>query len=225
MSVAPRLDVRGLWVRRGAETVLSGIDLAVSAGELVLLRGPNGSGKSTLLETLAGLIDPAAGEIRLSGERIDGLAAERVARAGVALVHQERHLFGSMSVRDNLALADFARRPGAGCDSVDDTLSGFGLENLAATPAGLLSGGEQRLVALARGLRSRPLVALLDEPLAALSGERRDLVLDTVRRIADGGTAVLVVEHDSERVRPYADRTLMLRNSRLSEPIAAGARR
>lgn len=225
MSAVPLLEVRGLWVRRGAETVITDADLDLFAGQVVLLRGPNGSGKSTLLETLAGLIRPAAGEVRLGGDRLDGLAADRVARAGVALVHQERHLFGSLSVRDNLGLADFAQRPGAGTDSVDHILAAFGLERFAATPAGLLSGGEQRLVALARGLRSRPLVALLDEPLAALSGALRGQVLDTIRRLADAGTAVLVVEHDSERVQPYADRVVVLRAGRISEAALAGTSR
>ncbi|MBJ7610123.1 MAG: ATP-binding cassette domain-containing protein [Candidatus Dormibacteraeota bacterium] len=225
MNPAPRLEALGLWARRGAETVLSDVSLELRRGELVLLQGPNGSGKSTLLETLAGLIRPAAGEILLDGESIAGLGADRVARRGLALVHQERHLFGTLSVRDNLALADFGRRPTAGMDSVDATLESFGLERFAATPAGLLSGGEQRLVALARGLRARPLVALLDEPLAALAGGLRDHVLKGVRGMADGGTSVLVVEHDGERVGQYADRSLMLRNSTITEAVLPGGLR
>lgn len=225
MSPPPRLVVRGLWVRRGSETVIAGLDLELRAGEVVLLQGPNGSGKSTLLEALAGVVRPAAGSVRLEGRRLDGLPADRVARAGMALVHQERHLFGSLCVRDNLALADFARREGSGARSVDAALVDFGIEHLAATAAGLLSGGEQRLVALARGLRTRPLVALLDEPLAALAGVTRDTVLTHVRAMADDGSAVLVVEHDGDRVRPYADRALGLRAGELSEMALAGVRR
>ena len=220
----PRLQVAGLWARRGAETVLRGVDLALRAGELVLLQGPNGSGKTTLLETLAGLTRPAAGTIAVDGVRVDGVSADRVARRGLVLVHQERHLFGSLTVRQNVALAEFARRDAAGIDGVEQTLHDFGLERFAATPAGLLSGGEQRLVALARGLRTRPAVALLDEPLAALAAALRETVLDGLRRLADGGAAVLVVEHDSARVEPYADRSMVLHAGVVMDAVAHGAR-
>ena len=210
-----RLVARRLCCRRGSETVFRELDLELRSGELVLLQGPNGSGKTTLLETLAGLLRPASGEILLDGSRVDGERPDRIARRGLALVHQERYLFSTLSVRSNLDLADFAGRPGAGTDSVDETLHRFGIERLAATPAGLLSGGEQRLVALARGLRSRPRVALLDEPLAALAAGLRERVLGQLRRLADLGTAVLVVEHDGQRVEPYANRSLSLRGGML----------
>ena len=225
MTAPARLAIRGLWVRRGAETVIAGLDLELRPSEMVLLQGPNGSGKSTLLEAIAGLVRPAAGSIHLDGSPIHGLPSDRVARAGVALVHQERHLFSTLTVRDNLALADFARRDGSGADPVDETLLAYGLDHLGGTATGLLSGGEQRLVALARGLRTRPALALLDEPLAALAGATREEVLTRVRAIADAGAAVLVVEHDGERVRPYADRSLTLRAGVISETALHVARR
>jgi ABC-type branched-subunit amino acid transport system ATPase component len=222
MTDAARLTVARLWSRRGSETVLAGIDVEFRAGEMVLLQGPNGSGKTTLFETIAGLLAPASGEVHLDGERVDGLAPERIAARGLVLVHQQRHLFGSLSVRDNVALADFARRPNAGIDAVEETLERFGLERFAQTPAGLLSGGEQRLVALARGLRSRPRVALLDEPLAALAVGLRERILVHLRRLADDGAAVVIVEHDAQRVQPYADRSLLLREGRLSAAALTG---
>jgi ABC-type branched-subunit amino acid transport system ATPase component len=222
MSSAVRLATHGLWSRRCSETVLRGVDLELRAGELVLLQGPNGSGKTTLLETLAGLLRPASGEIHLDGRRIDGQRADRIASRGLVLVHQERYLFGTLSVRKNIELADFARRADSDIDSVEATLDRFGLEHFAATPAGLLSGGEQRLVALARGLRPRPRVALLDEPLAALAAGLRERMLSHFRWLADGGTAVVIVEHDGQRVGRYADRALLLRNGLLMDGAMSG---
>ena len=219
---AARLVVSDLWSRRGVETVLRGVDLELHAGEVVLLEGANGSGKTTLLETIAGLIRPLSGAIRLDGQRIDGQRADRVVARGVALVHQERHLFATLTVAQHLALAGFATRRGTPAHSLATSLETFGLEPFEATPAGLLSGGEQRLLAIARGLRARPLVALMDEPLAALAAGLRERILRHLRALADGGTAVMVVEHDAARVRPYADRSLVLRDGVLAGEWIAG---
>jgi ABC-type branched-subunit amino acid transport system ATPase component len=223
VTTTVRLTTHQLWCRRGSDTVFKELNLELRSGELVLLQGPNGSGKTTLLETLAGLLRPASGEIRLDGWRSDGQRPDRIARRGLVLVHQERYLFSTLSVRSNLALADFAGRSDTGTDSVDETLERFGIERLASTPAGLLSGGEQRLVALARGLRARPRVALLDEPLAALAAGLRERVLAELRRLADRGTAVLVVEHDGQRVEPYANRSLSLRDGVLLDTAMNGS--
>ncbi|MDQ6856129.1 MAG: ATP-binding cassette domain-containing protein [Candidatus Dormibacteraeota bacterium] len=206
-----RLRVSGMWSRRGSETVLRNLSLTLDAGELVLVTGTNGSGKSTLLESIAGVIRPAAGEVWLDGVRIDGRSADQIARCGVSLVHQQRRLFSSLTVHENIALADFAGGRRGPLDAVDGMLDRLGIARLANTTAGLLSGGEQRLVAVARALRSRPSVLLLDEPLAALADDLRDHLLAELKAVAGSGAAVLVVEHDCERVRPYADHELMLR--------------
>ncbi len=206
-----RLALTRLWSRRGGETVIRNLSLAVAPGEFVLISGANGCGKSTLLESVAGVLRPAAGEVRIDGVRTDGMTADQVARSGLSLIHQQRHLFSTLTVRDNLDLAGFAAGRRVELEPVSSLLERFGIARLADTAAGLLSGGEQRLVALARGLRSRPRVLLLDEPLAALAGEVRDSLLLELQRIAHAGTAVVVVEHDSDRVRPFADRTLTLR--------------
>jgi branched-chain amino acid transport system ATP-binding protein len=222
--MTPRLQVRGMWSRRGNETVLRNLELEVEAGELVLITGTNGCGKSTLLESIAGAVRPAAGEVRLDGVRIDGRSADQVARCGVSLVHQERRLFSSLTVRENVALADFAGSRRGPLEPTATVLDRLGVARLADTAAGLLSGGEQRLVALARSLRSNPSVLLLDEPLAALAADIRDHLLAELRDAAHRGTAVVVVEHDREKVLRVADRELVMRMGALTSVEAmAGA--
>lgn len=221
--MTPRLQVIGMWSRRGSETVLRNLGLEVDAGEIVLVTGTNGCGKSTLLESIAGLICPAAGEVLLDGVRIDGMSADQVARCGVSLVHQQRRLFPSLTVRENVALADFAGARREPLQPVAAVLERLGIAPLANTAAGLLSGGEQRLVAVARSLRGNPSMVLLDEPLAALADDVRDHLLHELTAAAHSGTAFLVVEHDRERVRAFADRELVLRMGGLVRVDAVAA--
>ncbi|MGH7721258.1 MAG: ATP-binding cassette domain-containing protein [Candidatus Dormibacteria bacterium] len=218
-----RLSVTGLWSRRGSQTVIRGLTMSVDAGEFVLITGANGSGKSTLLESVAGVLRPSAGEVRLDGLRIDGRGADHVARCGLSLIHQQRRLFSSMTVRENVELAAFAMGRRAHPEPVAGLLERFGIARFANTAAGLLSGGEQRLVALARGLYSRPRLVLLDEPLAALADDLRDRLLVELTGIAAGGASIVVVEHDSDRVRPFADRVLALRMGDLVSVARPGA--
>ena len=208
---ATLLSVSGLAVRRGAEFVLHDLSFDVAQGEILLIEGANGSGKTTLLECLAGLVRSVTGSVLLQGQPMQHLSPDRIAREGLILVHQERHLFASLTVRQNLDMADFLRRPGVRPDTIDDLLALYGLERVADTPAGLLSGGEQHLVALARGLRCRPIVALLDEPLAALAADARQRVVRDLRRRADEGCAVVIVDHRREDLIPVADRLVELR--------------
>lgn len=222
MSSQPRLDIQGLCVDRGMERVLHGIDLTVDAGEVMLIQGSNGSGKSTLLETVAGLLRRRSGQILLSGEPVDGVRADMLVRRGVALIHQERHLFPRLTVREHLELAAFSSPHRGALESVDAALQRWNLVDRDAVPAGLLSGGEQRMVALARGLRRRPDLLLLDEPLAALAPALRQRVLEEARRAAEAGTAVVIVEHDIERVGAMCDRTTILVEGQVMRNAAIG---
>ncbi|MGI8848446.1 MAG: ATP-binding cassette domain-containing protein [Candidatus Dormibacteria bacterium] len=222
MSSRPRLDIQELCVDRGMERVLHGIDLTVDAGEVMLIQGSNGSGKSTLLETVAGLLRRRSGQILLSGERVDGVRADTLVRRGVALIHQERHLFPRLTVREHLELAAFSNPHRGALESVDTALERWNLVDRSEVPAGLLSGGEQRMVALARGLRRRPDLLLLDEPLAALAPALRQRVLEEARRAAQAGTAVVIVEHDIERVGAMCDRTTILVEGRVMRNATIG---
>ena len=194
IAPAPRLHATGLHARRAGVPVLRGVDLDLRPGRLLAVLGPNGAGKSTLLLALSGLVRLDGGRVELNGRRIDGLAAERIARLGVAHIPQGRRLFGELTVLENLAMSRFACRRGVEPHPAEAVLSRLGgLSRHSDTPAGLLSGGEQQLVAVARGLVPRPQVVLCDEPTAALSPGARRRVLSELRRVADEGAAVAVV--------------------------------
>lgn len=219
---APALCVSGLAVRRGAALVIHELSLELARGEIVVIQGPNGCGKTTLLESLAGLIPVAAGSVVLDGQQIQGLSPDRIARSGLALVHQDRHLFGSLTVAENVEMAGFMKRPGVAADSAAESLRCFGLDRVAGTPAALVSGGEQQLVTLARGLRCHPTVALLDEPFAALAPSTRGHVAAEIRRRSGEGCAFIIVEHQrDDDAAVVFDRALALRNGVLVRAVTA----
>jgi branched-chain amino acid transport system ATP-binding protein len=191
-SAPELLGVGRLVAGYGAGPVLHDIDLQVREGELVALLGANGAGKSTLMRALAGLHRPVAGGIHLGGHELAGLPAERIARLGLVLVPEGRQVFPELSVLDNLRLGAFTRPEGRDA-RVEDMLRRFPrLRERLQQRAGLLSGGEQQMLAVARGLMATPRVLLLDEPslglapkviaelfaaLDTLRGERMTIVL------------------------------------------------
>jgi branched-chain amino acid transport system ATP-binding protein len=228
MSVAPPrgvvpalsslVEARGLCAHRARVPVLRGVDLDLRSGEVVAILGPNGAGKSTLLLVLSGIVRADAGRVTLDGRRIDRLPAERIARLGVAHIPQGRHLFGELTVRQNLAMARFGRRRGVEPQTPDEWLERFpDIARQRDTSAGLLSGGQQQLVAIARGLLTRPRVILCDEPTAALSGPARAAVLHELRGRADDGAAVLIVEQEVDAVLGVADVRLVMRAGEVVE--------
>ena len=205
------LTVEDLWVDRAATRVLRGVSLVFRPGAMVAILGPNGAGKSTLLMALAGLVAPRRGRVLLGTQRIDTLPAERVARQGVVLVPQGRHLFSELTVRENLALARFAQRPATPLADPAEWLDRLGdMADRLDVPVGLLSGGQQQVVALIRGLLPHPRVLLCDEPTAALSQRNRSRVLTALRELADGGTAVVVVEQEVDAVLEIADEAVVM---------------
>ena len=213
---APLLDVRGLTAGFGAGPVLFGVDLRVNERELVALIGANGAGKSTLLGTISGLVRPTAGRVEVGGHDLTGARPERIVRAGVAHVPQGRRLFGPLTVERNLVLGAFLRRDREVRKDIERTLGYFpALKDKLQREAGTLSGGEQQMVAIARGLMARPRLLMIDELSLGLAPKVVERLIEVAREINRDGTALLLVEQDVLVALEAADRGYVLENGRV----------
>ncbi|HEX2045701.1 MAG TPA: ABC transporter ATP-binding protein [Gaiellaceae bacterium] len=221
---APLLEVAGLEVRYGRVAAVRDLSFAVGRGEAVALVGPNGAGKSTTLHAVMGLVRPARGDVRLGGRSIAGLAPEAVARSGIALVPEGRHVFPHFTVEENLRLGLVARRAHDGV--ADDLRRVYRLfpavEEFRGRPAGLLSGGQQQQLAIARGLLAAPDVLLLDEPSLGLAPTVVDAVFETLAEVRAGGVTVVLVEQRAQLAAAFADRTHVLANGELRLTLGPG---
>ena len=178
------LPERSLSAGYGAATVVRDAALEVGDGELVAVLGANGAGKTTLLRALSGLIRPMAGEVRFLGWRIDQLAGDRIAREGLILVPEGRQVFPDLSVIDNLRLGAYARGSAGEARRIEALLERFAaLEARRHQRAGLLSGGEQQMLAIARGLMARPEVLMLDEPSLGLAPKLLEVLYDLLAEL------------------------------------------
>ncbi len=215
MAAEPLLRVRGLTAGFAAGPVLFGIDLDVAPGELIALVGANGAGKSTLLGTLSGLVRASAGTVAFAGREITNLRPEVVVRAGVAHVPQGRRLFDTMSVEKNLRLGAYARRDGNIDSELQNVLEYFpALKDKLNREAGTLSGGEQQMVAIGRGLMARPKLLMVDELSLGLAPKIVDRLIDVIKEINAAGTALLLVEQDVLVALDVAQRAYVLENGR-----------
>lgn len=207
------LEVSDLWVRHGQIEVLRGVSLTVGGEEIVAVIGPNGAGKTTLLRTLAGVLRPVRGGVTFAGRAMAGRPSWEVVRAGVVLVPEGRGIFADQTVRDNLMLGALSRRS---FDALDGVLERFpALGTRLDTVAGELSGGQQQMLALARGLMARPRLLLLDEPSLGLAPKLVRETFDAVRRIREQGVAVLLVEQMGLQALEIADRGYVLERGRI----------
>ena len=220
---APALELAGVEVAYGSVVAVRGVSLTVESGEIVGLIGPNGAGKSTTLHAIMGLVPARAGTVALEGRSLRGRAPESIARAGIALVPEGRRLFGELTVEENLRLGLAARPDGpSGDDPLADVLELFPvLEEFRKRPAGVLSGGQQQQLAIARALVARPSVLLLDEPSLGLAPSIVDLVFSTLATIRERGLAILLVEQRAQRTVALADRTHVLANGALRLTLGA----
>jgi branched-chain amino acid transport system ATP-binding protein len=213
------LEVRGLQSGYGRLSVLHGIDLDAGDGELVAVIGANGAGKTTLLRTLSGLLSASAGTVRLGGTDVTGLGPEKLARAGLAHVPENRLVFPSLSVEDNLVLGGYTRRRGPAAErrqARDRVLILFPrLEPRLRQAAGTLSGGEQQMLAIGRGLMAQPRVLVLDEPSVGLAPRLVGEIFTALGRLRDEGLTLVVVEQNARAAFGVADRAYVMDRGRV----------
>ncbi|WP_039822980.1 ABC transporter ATP-binding protein [Nocardia testacea] len=208
------LELRGIRAAYGAITVLHGVDLSVRAGEVVALLGPNGAGKTTTLSVAAGVHPIADGELRLGGRVVNGVDPRDLARAGVCLIPEGRGIFPNLTVRDNLLMMTFTGRPREQIEEIAFARFPI-LAQRAGQTAGTLSGGEQQMLALARGLATDPAVLMLDELSMGLAPLVVGRLYEQVAEIARQGVAVLVVEQFAAAVLDIADSAAVLVRGRV----------
>jgi branched-chain amino acid transport system ATP-binding protein len=216
-STGPLLLVEGLDVAYGDFQVLWGAELRVDPGEIVCVLGPNGAGKSTLVNTISGLLRPRAGRITFLDQRIDGLPAHRAAGRGIAHVLERRRLFPFLTVRDNVLLGAHnsrARPARAATLARVETLFPI-VRTRGAQLAHTLSGGEQQMVAIARGLMARPRLLMIDEPFLGLAPQIVQDIGHLIRQIRDEeGIGVVFIEQNVELALRLADRGYVLESGR-----------
>ncbi|HEX6676328.1 MAG TPA: ABC transporter ATP-binding protein [Actinomycetes bacterium] len=186
-------------------------------GEIVCLLGGNASGKSTTLRTILGMVVPSEGEVRLGGERIDGLPTTRIVSRGITMVPENRRLFARMTVRENLVLGGTLRSDKAGVrEDLDRVLELFPrLRERLGQRAGTLSGGEQQMLAMGRALMADPKVILMDEPSMGLAPVLVDQVFEIIQDINRGGVTIFVVEQNANMALSIADRGYVLQTGQI----------
>ena len=215
---APVLEVRDVELGYGELRVVHGVSLIVGPNELVGLVGGNGSGKSTILRAVSGMIRPWGGEIRFLGERVDGRTPHEMAALGIAHVPMGRQLFPDMSVEENLSLGAYlpdarARR----AERFEEVYSLFpDLRDKRGLMAGALSGGQQQMIAIARALMMGPKLLIMDEPSLGLAPLLVREVMGVIRRVADTGLPILLVEQNVRQVLRVSDRAYVLENGHLA---------
>jgi len=194
----PLIHIEGLCAGYGDVRVLWGVDLAIEAGEIACIVGSNGAGKTTLLRTISGLLAPTAGRILLEGRPLTGLAADEILARGIAHVPEGRRLFRGLSVRDNLLLGAYLRRDGVEIRrDLDYVLSLFPvLRERARQDATTLSGGEQQMCAIGRGIMARPKLLMIDELSLGLAPRLVERLSEALIEINRSGVTILLVEQD-----------------------------
>lgn len=201
------LEIQSLTAGYGDIQILSKINLEVAAGQVVALVGANGAGKSTLLKTISGLIKPSAGKIFFNGQDITSFPAKEIVSSGIIQVPEGRRLFPEMTVEENLILGTFRRKKAIPLQNHLDEIYNFfpKLKERRKQKAGSLSGGEQQMCAIARGLMGDPRLLLIDEMSLGLAPFIVDNLIEIVKEINQHGTSVLLVEQDVQLALENAD--------------------
>lgn len=206
------LTVNDLHASYGAITALHGVSLEVEEGELVALLGTNGAGKSTTLKSICGVLKPTSGTVTFLGEDITGKTPEAILRKGISLVPEGREIFTSLTISENLRLGAFSSYNKKQYQAdLEEMFELFPiLKDRFHQPGGLLSGGEQQQLAIARALMSHPKLLMLDEPSLGLSPTLVDQIFDLIAKLRERGMTILLVEQNAERAVHLADRVYVL---------------
>jgi ABC-type branched-subunit amino acid transport system ATPase component len=212
----PLLDVQNLQVRYGAIQAVRDVSFRVARGEIVALIGANGAGKSTILNTLSGVIRPAGGSAVFDGLDLATARSDRIVRHGLVQVPEGREILARLTVVENLELGAWGRRDSLVRSDIDGVMERFPiLAERRNLPAGQLSGGEQQMLAIARGLLARPRLLLLDEPSLGLAPQLVDRVFEVIQQIHGDGTTILLVEQNALRALEVADRAYVIEIGRV----------
>ena len=206
------LEISNLKVAYGKILAVKGISLTVNKGEIVTLIGSNGAGKSTTLRTISGLLHPKSGEITFKGEKISGRQGHEIVAKGICQSPEGRRIFPRMTVAENLDLGAFLRndKEAIALDQENVLVLFPRLRERLYQRAGTLSGGEQQMLAVARAMMGRPELLLLDEPSMGLAPVLVELIFDTISKIREMGTTVLLVEQNASAALDVADRAYVL---------------
>ncbi len=218
------LGLRGVRITYGQAVAVKGLDLHLDEGEFVSLIGHNGVGKSSTVKAISGLIKPAAGSISYEGKEIQGRDPGEILRSGIAVVPEGRHIFTRLTVRENLIVGATTRRDrGEKSQSLDEMIDRFPvLGKYAQRMAGLLSGGEQQQLAIARALMSKPKLLLLDEPSLGLAPQIVDQVFELLLELRAQGSTILLVEQNAAQAIRACDRYYVMRTGGVIETEARG---
>jgi ABC-type branched-subunit amino acid transport system ATPase component len=218
------LSCLNLGAGYGAAPVLQEVSFAVKSGEMVALLGANGAGKSTAMRAVTGLLRPVTGSIVLDDRPVEHLAAHRIAASGLALVPEGRQVFPELTVRDNIMLGAYTRSDVDREREVEALLQRFPrLRERLSSRAGLLSGGEQQMLAIARGLMAKPRILLLDEPSLGLAPAMINELFDVLAELRDDGVTILLVDQMAALALTVADRGYVLESGRIVHDDTADA--
>ena len=211
------LTVDGLTAGYGGAPVIEGVDVEVDAGEIVTIVGPNGAGKSTLVKALIGIVKPSAGRVLLGGQDLTGMRTDQICRRAIGYVPQVRDTFPRLTVRENLEMGGYALGRNAMRARVDVVLDMYPrLKQMVNRQGGHLSGGERKMLAMARALMTEPTLMVLDEPTAGLAPKIADeLLSEQVTALAQRGVSVLMVEQRAREAMTISDRAYVMASGRV----------
>ncbi len=217
MEKKPLLEVNNVSAGYGKIQVLWDVSLTVCEAEIVALVGANGAGKSTLLHTICGLKTPTSGTISFRGQRIDGMPANDIVELGISHIPEGRKLFTEMSIRENLELGAYAKRAWKKrSETINDVYKLFPrLKERSRQLARTLSGGEQQMLAMGRGLMSMPELCIIDEPSNGLAPKLVAEVFQIIKSLRDQGKTILIIEQNVRQTLEIADRAFVLENGRM----------